>query len=46
MKIETKKAKFFYSTELNQVKFNTINEKAYLIRDFKNKISFEIHKIY
>ena len=44
LKIETKKAKFFYSNELNQIKFNTINEKAILIRDFKNQISFEIHQ--
>lgn len=44
LKIETKKAKFFYSTELNTTKFNTINEKAHLIRDFKNQISTEIHQ--
>lgn len=43
MKIEAKKAKFFYSTELNQVKFNAIYDKAILIKDFKNKISDEIN---
>jgi len=45
MKIkETKKAKFFFSKELNQVKFDTIHEKAVKIRDFKNKISSIYHK--
>jgi len=44
MKInETKKAKFFYSDELNQSKFDVIYEKSVLIRDFKNQISSEIH---
>ena len=43
MEKEIKKAKFFYSVELNQKKFNIIEEKAIKIRDFKNKISNEIH---
>ena len=41
--IETKKVKFFYSNDLNQAKFDVIYSKAVLIRDFKNKISSEIH---
>ena len=44
MKIEIKKAKFFYSQELNQKKFDAILNKAVKIRDFKNKISNEIYK--
>ena len=42
MKKEIKKAKFFYSVELNQKKFNVIEDKAMKIRDFKNQISKEI----
>ena len=42
MKKEIKKAKFFYSVELNQKKFNAIEDKAMKIRDFKNQISKEI----
>lgn len=43
MKQGIKKAKFFYSNELNQNKFNTIQDKAIKIRDLKNHISNEIH---
>jgi len=43
MKIETKKAKFFYSKDLNKNKFQTIKNKAVLIRDFKNHVSEMIH---
>jgi len=43
LKKEIKKAKFFYSNELNQSKFNIIEEKAIKINDFKNKISNEIY---
>ena len=39
MIIETKKAKFFYSKDLNKKKFQTIKNKALLIRDFKNNVS-------
>lgn len=41
--VELKKVKFFYSNELNQVKFDAIYEKAVLIRDFKNLVSSKIH---
>jgi len=43
MKKEIKKAKFFYSADLNQQKFDVILNKAKEIREFKNKISNEIH---
>jgi len=43
LKIETKKAKFFYSTGLNQIKFDSIHDKAVKIRDFKNIISIKIN---
>jgi len=39
LKIKTEKAKFFYSCQLNQKKFDTILIKAKKIRDFKNQIS-------
>ena len=42
--VETKQAKFFFSQELNQKKFETIKNKAVLIRDFKNKLSADFHK--
>ena len=45
MKIrESKKAKFFFSQELNQAKFDVIYDKSVLIRDFKNTISLDLHK--
>ena len=42
--IEIKKAKFFFSTELNQAKFDVIHDKATKIKDFKNQISEQIHE--
>ena len=40
---EIKKAKFFFSSELNQKKFDVIENKAMKIKDFKNEVSKEIH---